>query len=143
MKIGQLAKQSGLSAHTLRYYERIGLLPAADRDKSGQRNYDASMLTWLNFLSRLKATGMPIRNMVRYAILRESGAETECERQQLLEVHRDQVRKHVSELQSSLLVLDTKIANYGGSIKRMKAHDTYVECESKPRKSVRTREAKA
>ncbi|MEY9413635.1 DNA-binding transcriptional MerR regulator [Bradyrhizobium japonicum] len=70
MKIGDLAKRTGLSAHTLRYYERIGLLPYADRDRSGQRDFDASILTWIAFLDRLKTTGMPIRDMLRYAALR-------------------------------------------------------------------------
>lgn len=73
MKIGELAKRAGLSAHTLRYYERIGLLPRADRDASGQRDYDASILVWIGFLERLKTTGMPIREMLRYAALREQG----------------------------------------------------------------------
>lgn len=57
MKIGELAKRSGLSAHTIRYYERIGLLPYADRDQSSQRDYDASILIWIAFLGRLKTTG--------------------------------------------------------------------------------------
>ncbi len=77
MKIGELAKRSGLSAHTIRYYERIGLLPYADRDQSSQRDYDASILIWIAFLGRLKTTGMPIREMLRYAALRESGVVTE------------------------------------------------------------------
>jgi DNA-binding transcriptional MerR regulator len=52
MKIGELAKRSELSAHTIRYYERIGLLPYADRDRSGQHDYDASILIWIKFLHR-------------------------------------------------------------------------------------------
>ena len=79
MKIGELAKRSGLSAHTIRYYERIGLLPYADRDQSGQRDYDASILVWIEFLHRMKTTGMPIREMLRYAALRAGGVETEAE----------------------------------------------------------------
>ncbi|MDX8451110.1 MerR family transcriptional regulator, partial [Mesorhizobium captivum] len=85
MKIGELAKRSGLSAYTIRYYERIGLFPHADRDQSGQRDYDASILTWIEFLDRLKTTGMPIREMLRYAALRERGVDTEAERSALLE----------------------------------------------------------
>ncbi|MGO4908505.1 MerR family DNA-binding transcriptional regulator [Pseudorhodobacter sp. W20_MBD10_FR17] len=61
MKIGELAKRSGLTAYTIRYYERIGLLPFANRDAGGQRDYDPSILVWIEFLGRLKATGMPIR----------------------------------------------------------------------------------
>ncbi|AJY46919.1 MerR family transcriptional regulator [Martelella endophytica] len=114
MKIGELAKRSGLSAHTIRYYERIGLLPDTDRDQSGHRDYDASMLVWIEFLGRLKTTGMPIRQMLRYAALRQQGKGTEPQRQQLLEQHRDAVRRHVLELQSCLDVLDTKIAGYAG-----------------------------
>jgi DNA-binding transcriptional MerR regulator len=49
MKIGELAKRSGLTAHTIRYYERIGLLPYADRNQSRHRDYDASILTWIEF----------------------------------------------------------------------------------------------
>ena len=55
MKIGDLARRSGLSVHTIRYYERIGLLPRADRDASGHRDYDAAILTWIGFLDRIKA----------------------------------------------------------------------------------------
>jgi DNA-binding transcriptional MerR regulator len=113
MKIGELAERSGISAHTIRYYERIGLLPYAMRDSSRQRDYDASILVWLGFLSRLKTTGMPIREMLRYAALRARGAGTEAERKALLEAHRDRVRAHVAELQACLHVLDTKIAGYG------------------------------
>ncbi len=124
MKIGELAKRSGLSAHTIRDYERIGLLPYADRDRSSRRDYDASILVWIEFLRRLKTTGMPIRDMLRYAALRERGAGTEAERRELLEQHRARVRAHVAELQACLLVLDAKIAGYAGQDQRMKAHGT-------------------
>ncbi|WP_114858025.1 MerR family transcriptional regulator [Azospirillum brasilense] len=112
MKIGDLAKRSGLTAHTIRYYERIGLLPYADRNQSRHRDYDASILTWIEFLGRLKTTGMPIRDMLRYAALREAGAGTEAERRALLERHRERVRAQVDELNACLLVLDTKIDGY-------------------------------
>ncbi len=112
MKIGELAKRTGLTAHTLRYYERIGLLPYALRDASGQRDYNESVLGWIEFLGRLKTTGMPIRNMLRYAELRALGAGTEPERSKLLEDQREIVRSHLAELQSCLLVLDKKIAAY-------------------------------
>ncbi len=132
MKIGELAKRSGLSAHTIRYYERIGLLPYADRNQSGQRDYDASILVWTEFLGRLKATGMPIRQMQRYAALRNLGAKTETERHDLLFEHRARVRAHVAELQENLLVLDTKIAGYAGSKKRTKKHDARTKLPREP-----------
>ena len=132
MKIGELAKRSGLTAHTIRYYERIGLLPFAVRDQSSQRDYDPSILVWIEFLSRLKTTGMPIREMLRYAALRNRGAATETERRELLEQHRERIRTHVAELQACLLVLDTKIAGYVGSEKRMKDHDSRPALVRKP-----------
>ena len=115
MKIGDLARRTGLSAHTIRYYERIGLLPYAPRSQDRQRDYDDSILTWIEFLGRLKTMGMPIRDMLRYAKLRAAGPATEAERCALLREHRERVSAHVAELQSCLSVLDTKIAGYSGS----------------------------
>lgn len=139
MKIGELAKRSGLSAHTIRYYERIGLLPHAGRDLSRQRNYDASILVWIDFLGRLKTTGMPIRDMLRYARLREAGAATHAERRELLEEHRARVRAHVADLQANLLVLDTKIAGYADLDERMTDH---AADPPRRRKPVRARDAR-
>jgi DNA-binding transcriptional MerR regulator len=141
MKIGELAKRSGLSAYTIRYYERIGLLPRADRDRSGQRDYDASILTWMEFLDRLKTTGMPIREMLHYAALRERGVGTEAERRALLEQHRESVRARVADLQACLLVLDSKIAGYAGKEQRMKEHDASIP--GRRRKPAGTRQAGA
>ena len=118
MKIGDLARRSGLSVHTIRYYERIGLLPRADRDGSGHRDYDAAILTWIAFLDRLRTTGMPIREMRRYAALRAAGEATAPERRALLEAHRERVRRHVAELAACLLVLDTKIDGYAATATR-------------------------
>jgi DNA-binding transcriptional MerR regulator len=112
MKIGELARRSGLTAHTLRYYERIGLLPRPPRDASRQRDYDPEILAWIAFLQRLKTTAMPLKDMLRYAKLREKGASTEMERQKLLELHRGAVSAHVKELQGCLKILDAKIAGY-------------------------------
>ena len=114
MKIGELATRTGLSTHTLRYYERIGLLPRAARGRSSQREYDTSILPWIAFLGRLRTTGMPIRDMVRYAALRARGAGTEAERRELFVAHRTRVRSHVAELHACLSALDTKIAGYAG-----------------------------
>lgn len=116
MRIGELAAISGLSAHTIRYYERIGLMPAASRNGSRHRTYDNQTLVWIEFLGRLKTTGMPLRDMVRYAKLRDLGAVSQAERQALLMAHRDVVQAHVDELTDCLAVLDAKIAGYGGDL---------------------------
>jgi len=120
MKISDLAKRCGLSAHTLRYYERIGLLPYADRDQSGQRDYDASILSWIEFLGRLKTTGMPIRDMLLYAKLADKGKTTFSERREMLEEHRERVRTHMADLETCLRVLDGKIASYEEAEERMR-----------------------
>jgi DNA-binding transcriptional MerR regulator len=141
MKIGELAKRSRLSAHTIRYYERIGLLPYAHRDRSSQRDYDASILAWIEFIGRLKTTGMPIREMLRYAVLREHGTGTEADRRELLEQHRERVRAHVTELSASLLVLDAKIGGYADAEKRIKNDDAIPP--RNPRKPIGARTARA
>lgn len=127
MKISELAKRTGLSAHTIRYYERIGLLPFADRDAGGQRDYDEAILIWIGFLKRLKTTGMPIREMLQYAELRARGDQTGPERRALLEQHRERVRAHLVELEDSLLVLDTKIDSYVEAEKRTQNHDSSTQ----------------
>jgi DNA-binding transcriptional MerR regulator len=113
MRIGELAKRSGLSVDTIRYYERIGLLPRAARDGANRRDYDREVMAWVAFLRRLKTTGMPLREMQRYAALRAAGAGTEAERRALLVRHRASVRQRLTELQDCLSALDDKIAGYG------------------------------
>jgi DNA-binding transcriptional MerR regulator len=116
MKIGTLQKRTGLTVHTIRYYERIGLLPKAARDQSGHRQYDETILTWIEFLGHLKATGMPIRDMLDYAKMRSQGAPTAQGRHDLLVQHQAQVRAHIATLQECLTVLDFKISNYAKSL---------------------------
>ena len=126
MKIGDLARRSGFSTHTIRYYERIGLLPKASRASSNHRDYDETILTWITFLKALKTTGMPVRDMVRYAVLRTGGEASGPERCALLVGHRAKIRAHLAELQACLSVLDTKIAGYAGQQGTPDAHDRHT-----------------
>src|SRR5260221_10038843 len=80
LSIQQAAAVTGLSAHTLRYYERVGLLDSVGRAESGHRPYTATGLGWLDLLMRLRSTGMPIRQMQEFAALRTRGPESACER---------------------------------------------------------------
>ncbi|MFB4276959.1 MULTISPECIES: MerR family transcriptional regulator [unclassified Nonomuraea] len=114
MTIQEAAQRSGLSAHTLRYYERIGLIHSVGRNSSGHRDYAESDLRWLDFLTKLRTTGMPIADMCRYAELRRKGEETSDERREMLELHRERVRSRIAELTQDLKVLDTKIDSYRG-----------------------------
>ena len=123
MKIGELAKRTGLSAHTIRYYERIKLLPYANRDASGQRDYDDTILTWIDFVGKMKSTGMPIQTMLKYAAYRHSGDVDGAKRRSILVRHRAELRERVAQMQENLLVLDHKINGYTETMKRIKDDD--------------------
>lgn len=112
MKIAQLARRSGLTPHTIRYYERIGLLPRADRDDAGHRDYGADTLGWITFIGHMKAAGMPIREMLHYARLRQQGEMTGSERAALLRARRALVAEQIAALTVTLSVPDAKIAGY-------------------------------
>ncbi|WP_153450622.1 MerR family transcriptional regulator [Streptomyces smaragdinus] len=112
--ISEVASHTGLSAYTLRWYERIGLMSRVDRSHTGQRRYDNQDLGWLEFVGKLRLTGMPVADMVRYAELVREGDHTFAARQELLVRHREDVRRHIADLQGTLAVLDFKIEVYGG-----------------------------
>lgn len=110
LTIQEVAEYSGLSVHTLRYYEKIGLLDPVGRASSGHRRYDASDLNWLAFLMRLRTTGMSIQQMLDFAALRRQGPGSVPQRLALLEEHRQQVRAHIQELEGHLEVIEKKIS---------------------------------
>jgi DNA-binding transcriptional MerR regulator len=117
MKIGDLAKRTGLSTHTLRYYERDGLLlHSVDRAPSGHRRYSAEDLRWIQMVTRLRATGMPIRDVRRYAALVRDGDGNEAERLGLLLAHREVVERQLAEVTSHLRAIDHKIALYENTV---------------------------
>ncbi|MGB8944287.1 MAG: MerR family transcriptional regulator [Streptomyces sp.] len=110
--ISEVVAFIGLTAHTLRWYERIGLMPHIDRSHTGQRRYRNRDLDWLTFVGKLRLTGMPVADMVRYAELVREGDHTFTERHELLEQTRRDVRTRIAELQDTLAVLDYKINFY-------------------------------
>jgi DNA-binding transcriptional MerR regulator len=112
LTIADAAKASGLSAHTLRYYERAGLLDPIDRDPSGHRRYRAEDLDRIRFLTKLRATGMPIREVRRYAELMKQGPQTNAARIRLLETHREAVRALLDETAKNLELIEWKINYY-------------------------------
>ncbi|MFG2448525.1 MerR family transcriptional regulator [Streptomyces sp. M41(2017)] len=111
--ISEVAAYTGLSAHTLRWYERIGLMPHIDRSHTGQRRYSNRDLDWLGLVGKLRLTGMPVADMVRYAEMVRAGDHTYRERYELLEATRRDVKVRIAELQDTLAVLDRKISFYG------------------------------
>lgn len=112
LTIQQVSERTGLSVHTLRYYEKIGLIHSVKRSSNLYRLYDIDNLSWIEFLMRLKQTGMPINQMIQFAYLRSLGSSTVNDRRKLLEEHYDSVVKQVDELQKSLKVIQDKINYY-------------------------------
>lgn len=112
MTIAQASERSGLSAHTLRYYERIGLIHPVGRGTNGHRRYGRDDMEWLALLTKLRTTGMPIRQMVEYAELVRAGPQTAARRRSMLEAHRAAIRVQMAELEETAGVLDRKIATY-------------------------------
>ncbi|MFI6204888.1 MerR family transcriptional regulator [Streptomyces sp. NPDC051041] len=110
--ISEVAALTGLTAHTLRWYERIGLMPHIDRSHTGQRRYNNRDLDWLDLVGKLRLTGMPVADMVRYAELVRAGDHTYGERFALLKATREDVLARIAELQGTLAVLDRKIDFY-------------------------------
>ncbi|MFF7364797.1 MerR family transcriptional regulator [Streptomyces sp. NPDC008125] len=113
--ISEVAARTGLTAHTLRWYERIGLMPHVDRSQTGQRRFTDKDLDWLAFVGKLRLTGMPVADMVRYAELLREGEHTFDQRQELLEATRRDVRARIAELHDTLTVLDYKIDFYASA----------------------------
>ncbi|SDG80696.1 MULTISPECIES: MerR family transcriptional regulator [unclassified Microbacterium] len=115
--IAEAADATGVSAHTLRYYERAGLmLQPVDRASSSHRRYSDADLAWIRFLARLRWTGMPIATMRRYTELVRDGESTVAERRRLLVEHREVVRRQLDEVTLSLAAIDHKIDIYDKEI---------------------------
>jgi len=120
MSIGELSTISGLSTHTLRYYEKLGVLKPADRAASGHRQYRADAVAWLDFVLRLKITGMPVAEIRKYAELRAGGDATLQPRLTMLELHRKRLASNISELSGNLRALDSKMKTYRKWLKAQK-----------------------
>ena len=113
----QAAAQTGLTVHTLRYYERDGLLLRdVDRSATGHRRYTDDDIAWIVLLTRLRATGMPIREVSRYAELVRAGTGNEQERLDLLQSHRQNVLAQLAEVTEHLGAIDRKIGIYADRI---------------------------
>ncbi|WP_030910328.1 MerR family transcriptional regulator [Streptomyces sp. NRRL F-5126] len=113
--ISEVVAVTGLTAHTLRWYERIGLMPHVERSHTGQRRFSNRDLDWLAFVGKLRLTGMPVADMVRYAEMTRQGDSTFEARQELLRRTRGDVLARIRELQTTVAVLDHKIDFYGNA----------------------------
>lgn len=110
--IRTMAARCGMTTHTLRYYERVGLIQPVGRARNGHRRYSDADEAWLNFLHCMRATNMPIREMQRYAALRERGDDTSLDRRKILEEHRATIASQIVALEKAHALLNHKIENY-------------------------------
>ncbi|MED3855130.1 MerR family transcriptional regulator [Priestia megaterium] len=110
--IQQVASMTGLSTHTLRYYEKIGLIKNVQRAQTGYRQYTDVDLAWIQFLIRLRVTGMPMLKMKQFSDLRQKGESTITARKELLEEHYNDVLGKIEELELNSHRIEEKIAHY-------------------------------
>lgn len=112
MTIAEVSKKYGLSADTLRYYERIGLIPNVPRSKSGIRDYDESSCQWVELMKCMRAAGVQIEALIEYVALYQKGDETREARKALLVEQRRQLMERMADMQASLDRLNVKIERY-------------------------------
>ncbi|MFC5470128.1 MerR family transcriptional regulator [Cohnella suwonensis] len=112
LSIQAISNLTDITAHTLRYYEKNGLIHGITRGSNGRRQYSANDLAWIRFLVRLRTTGMTIRQMQQIADLRRQGAATTKERRILLEAHKNKLAEQIERLQEHYEVIHEKIEIY-------------------------------
>ena len=126
MRIAEVSKQFGISADTLRYYERIGLLSHVHRNESGIRDYGEQDLARIRFVKCMRGANVSIEALIEYMELFEGGDATLRARKAILEKERQKVREHIAEMQAGLDRLDYKIAHYEDLI--VKAEQKMAAC---------------
>lgn len=109
MTIKQFAEQAGIAPSALRYYEREGLMPAVHRNASGHRTYGELHARWARFLTRLRATRMPIRDVRLYVEALGCGPAGDQDRMDLLAAHRDRIREDIARLEDCLSIVERKL----------------------------------
>jgi DNA-binding transcriptional MerR regulator len=112
LTVAQMSAATGVTAHTLRYYERAELIRPVVRNSGNQRRYSAADVEWVKFLLRLRETGMAIAQMREFAVLRERGPVTTEPRLRQLEAHQAGLREQIARLRSHEKALAEKIATY-------------------------------
>jgi DNA-binding transcriptional MerR regulator len=120
LTIQEVASATGLTVHTLRYYEKVGLIHSIGRADNTHRRYTHDDIGWIDFLTKLRATGMSIQQMQAYAELQRQGDETLPERLQMLRDHQQQVETHMAELHQNLEIICYKIGYYQKVVDEMR-----------------------
>ena len=116
MHIGELARRSGRSTHTIRWYESQGLIPGVVRDRSGRRTYSEYHIGWLDFMERLRFTGMPVAQMREYAALVKQGGRALKQRRAFLAQHQARVQETIVRWTRALELINAKVEFYDESL---------------------------
>lgn len=116
MTIAEVSKKYNLSQDTLRYYERIGLIPEVNRNKSGIRDYTEEDCRWVEFIKCMRSAGLPIETLIEYVTLFQQGNDTIDARKQLLKEQRAQLVQKMEDMKKTLERLDYKIERYENGI---------------------------
>jgi DNA-binding transcriptional MerR regulator len=112
MTIAEVSKKYELSQDTLRYYERIGLIPSVNRNKSGIRDYTEENCRWVEFVKCMRNAGLPVEVLIEYVALFQQGDETAVARRQLLTEQRSLLIEKMEEMKKTIERLDYKIERY-------------------------------
>lgn len=121
MNIDEFSKKTGVSKYTLRFYEKIGLLHSIQRDNKGYRSYTQRNVICVDFLQKLKSTGMSLTDIKKYFCLLKQGDKTICARKKLLENHCSKVKEELDALQFNLTQIKCKIKTYDKLEKMIKS----------------------
>ncbi len=116
MNVTEFSKRVGLSPHTVRYYDKIGLLDDVDRLANGHRSFLEKDVIWIEFVQRLKGTGMPLDKILEYASLRKKGSKTLLQRKELLTEHSSNLQQQISLQKEHLRKLHEKIELYQSAL---------------------------
>lgn len=116
MNIAEVSRKFDLSQDTLRYYERIGLLPSVPRNKSGIRDYSEEDCRWVEFIKCMRNAGLPIEVLIEYVTLFQQGEDTVAARKELLLEQRKQLLARMEDMQSTLERFNKKIDRYEQSV---------------------------
>jgi len=127
MKISEVSEQSGISTDTLRYYERIGLLPPVNRSENGIRDYNELDIRRVDFIKCMRSAGLPIEVLIEYFNLVQQGDQTIQARKEILIEQREQLLVRMAEMQATLDLLNHKIEVYENAV--LKAEKAMIQVE--------------
>ena len=116
MKIAEVSEHFGLSSDTLRYYERVGLIPTVNRNGSGIRDYNELDLRRVEFIKCMRSAGLPIEVLIEYVALVQQGDKTIAARKEILKEQREHLLARMKEMQNTLDILDHKIEVYENAV---------------------------